>query len=185
MKRLRLAVMMPALAIGLVLPITASAQSPSGVMGELQNDLDEVEKKVLSLARAIPESAYGWRPADGVRSTGEVFQHIAADNYYLPVLTGTPAPAETGITKDYKTVQAFERKPVSRDAVIAEVEKSFAFLRKAMSATGGKPDAPIDMFGRKTTTRGLWITTVTHLHEHLGQLIVYARSNKVVPPWSK
>jgi hypothetical protein len=24
-----------------------------------------------------------------------------------------------------------------------------------------------------------------YLHEHLGQLIAYARSNKVTPPWSK
>jgi hypothetical protein len=29
------------------------------------------------------------------------------------------------------------------------------------------------------------VGTVTHLHEHLGQLIAYARSNKVTPPWSK
>jgi hypothetical protein len=30
----------------------------------------------------------------------------------------------------------------------------------------------------------LWVLTTTHLHEHLGQLIAYARSNGVVPPWS-
>jgi hypothetical protein len=48
-----------------------------------------------------------------------------------------------------------------------------------------KLDAQIDMFGTKATTRGVWITTATHLHEHLGQLIAYARSNKVTPPWSK
>ncbi len=29
------------------------------------------------------------------------------------------------------------------------------------------------------------ILTLTHLHEHLGQLISYARSNGVVPPWRK
>jgi hypothetical protein len=38
---------------------------------------------------------------------------------------------------------------------------------------------------RQTTTRATWIATVTHLHEHLGQLIAYARSNNVTPPWSK
>jgi hypothetical protein len=27
--------------------------------------------------------------------------------------------------------------------------------------------------------------TATHLHEHLGQLIAYARSNGVTPPWSQ
>lgn len=186
MKRLRSTILASA-AVGLtlLLPSVALAQAPEGVLGELQRDLDQVEKKILGLARAIPESAYAWRPAEGVRSIGEVLQHIAADNYYLPVLAGVPAPAETGITKEYKTAEAFEKKPFTRDAAIAEVEKSFAFLRKALSAADGKLDEPIDMFGRKTTTRGLWIGTVTHLHEHLGQLIAYARSNKVVPPWSQ
>ena len=31
----------------------------------------------------------------------------------------------------------------------------------------------------------MWIGATTHLHEHLGQLIAYARSNGVVPPWSR
>lgn len=165
----------------------APAQTPDGLMGELLNDLASAEKKVLALARAMPEASWTWRPAGeaNVRSTGEVFQHIAADNYLLPVLAGATAPAETGITRDYKTVQAFEKKTMSRDAVIAELEKSFAFLRTSMSASDGKLESPIDMFGRKSTTRGLWVTTLTHLHEHLGQLIAYARSNKVTPPWSK
>jgi hypothetical protein len=44
---------------------------------------------------------------------------------------------------------------------------------------------PLDVFGQKTTHRRLWISTATHLHEHLGQLIAYARSNNVTPPWSK
>ena len=45
--------------------------------------------------------------------------------------------------------------------------------------------APLEVFGQKSTARGMWITTATHLHEHLGQLIAYARSNNVTPPWSK
>jgi hypothetical protein len=31
----------------------------------------------------------------------------------------------------------------------------------------------------------MWIAATTHLHEHLGQLIAYARSNNVTPPWTK
>ena len=51
------------------------------------------------------------------------------------------------------------------------------------------PDAKLEtmqkMFGRESSVRSTWVMTVTHVHEHLGQLIAYARSNKVVPPWSK
>jgi hypothetical protein len=27
--------------------------------------------------------------------------------------------------------------------------------------------------------------TLNDLHEHLGQLVAYARMNQIVPPWSK
>ena len=97
-----------------------------------------------------------------------------------------PAPKDTGITKDYKTAEAFEKRPMNKAAVVAELEKSFAFLRTSMDATtDAQLDTTIDMFGQKSTARGLWISTATHMHEHLGQLIAYARSNKITPPWSK
>jgi uncharacterized damage-inducible protein DinB len=40
------------------------------------------------------------------------------------------------------------------------------------------------LFGRDTTVRAAMLLYVTHMHEHLGQLVAYARSNGVVPPWS-
>lgn len=163
---------------------TLVAQSREGVMGDLLTDVAELEKKVLGLARAMPEGTYSWRPSEGVRSTGEVFQHIVADNYFLPALMNIPAPKETGITAKYETAAAFEKRPMTREVIIAELEKSFAFLRTSMN---GATEAQLsETFGqRKTTGRALWITTATHLHEHLGQLIAYARANKVTPPWSK
>jgi uncharacterized damage-inducible protein DinB len=168
----------------LLLAPPLAAQSREGVMGELINDISQVEKKVTALAEAMPESAYAWRPADGVRSVGEVLLHIAADNYFMPAMMGKQTPKEIGITGDYDTAAAWEKKPATRAAALAELQKSFAFLRDAMSAA---TDADLaKTFGqRKTTARSVWISTATHLHEHLGQLIAYARSNKVTPPWSK
>ena len=173
-------------AAALTFSLPLAAQTREGLMGDLLKDLADLEKKVMDLAKAMPEPAYQWRPGTGVRSTGEVLQHIAADNYFLPALMDIAPPKETGITKEYKTAAAFEKRPMPRDAVMAELAKSFAFLRTSMnSTTDAQLDTTIDMFGRKNTVRGLWIATATHLHEHLGQLIAYARSNKVVPPWSK
>lgn len=39
------------------------------------------------------------------------------------------------------------------------------------------------MFGQSFTMQQGWIMATTHLHEHLGQMIAYARSNGVKPPW--
>ena len=184
-KLLRSTISLSAVAVA-VMTVGLSAQSREGVMGDLLKDVTEVEKKVIDLAKAMPDSAYAWRPGPGVRSTGEVFAHIAADNYFMPVLANKPAPKETGITKEYKTAAAFEQKPMNKAAAIAELQKSFAFLKSSMSATtDAQLGTGIDVFGEKGTVRGLWISATTHLHEHLGQLIAYARSNKVTPPWSK
>lgn len=167
--------------------LAVSAQTRGGLMGDLLADVTDVERKIVGLAKAMPEATYGWRPMPGVRSVGEAFTHVAADNYFLPAALGIAPPASTGISgTDYKTVEAYEKKARSRAEIITEVEQSFAFLKKAMNDT---PDAKLDtmqkMFGRESSVRTTWVMTVTHVHEHLGQLIAYARSNKVVPPWSK
>ena len=164
--------------------LRAQSQPRQDVVGDLLKDLGELETKVLDLAKAMPDSALAWRPMPGVRSTGEVLQHIAADNYFMPALMEIAAPKETGITSDYQTAAAWEKRPMDRSALIAELQKSFAFLRASMTDAS---DAQLaKAYGRrKTTGRALWVATVTHLHEHLGQLIAYARSNKVTPPWSK
>jgi uncharacterized damage-inducible protein DinB len=182
--RVRLFVLMTLIA---TVSLTASAQKRAGLMGDLLADIDDVKSKIVGLAKAMPESTYAWRPMPGVRSVGEAFTHVAADNYFMPAALGIVAPAATGISgTDYKTVEAYEKKTRTRAEIIAEVEQSFAFLEKAMNDT---PDAKLDttmkMFGRESSIRSTWVMTVTHLHEHLGQLIAYARSNKVVPPWSK
>ena len=170
-----------------VLAVPAHAQTRDGLMGDLLKDISEVESKVVGLAKAMPEGAYSWRPSPGVRSTAEVLSHVASDNYFLPAAMGIAPPSETGINgKDFKTAAAFEKRSMTREQVIAELSKSFAFLKTSMTAvTDAQLTAPIELFGQKTTNRSMWITTATHLHEHLGQLIAYARSNKVTPPWSK
>ena len=75
----------------LTLSMPVAAQTREGVMGDLLKDVADLEKKVKALANAIPESAYAWTPGPGVRSVGEVFQHIAADNF-MPALLDKPAP---------------------------------------------------------------------------------------------
>jgi uncharacterized damage-inducible protein DinB len=172
------------LALASALP--AAAQS-STIVADLVADVTDTEKKFLALANAIPADKWDWRPGAGVRSVGEVFKHVAADNYLIPAGLGYAADASTGIKgDDYKTAVAFEKRTASKAAAIAELEKSFAFVKKSLAATSGdKLAQPVSMFGMSLTSQKAWIMATTHLHEHLGQLIAYARSNGVAPPWSR
>ena len=156
----------------LILPL--DAQEREGVMGDLIRDVTRVEAKIVGLAKAMYASAYEWKPAKEARSTGEVFIHVAADNCFMPVLLGVAAPAETGIDAKgrHKTVEASEKRTMTGDQIIAELEKSFEFLKRAMNEM---PDTKLEEQPkfeiRKTTNRELWMVTDSHLHEHLGQLI--------------
>jgi uncharacterized damage-inducible protein DinB len=166
-------------------PAAGDGAASASIGADLLADLGSVEKKLVDLAGAIPPGQYDWRPADGVRSVREVLLHVASDNYLLPAMQGfTPDPS-TGITTDYQTAVAFEKRALAKDSVIAELQKSFEFVRQSLSGTtASKMAEPVTMFGQSFTGQSAWILAVTHLHEHLGQLIAYARSNGVVPPWS-
>jgi uncharacterized damage-inducible protein DinB len=162
----------------------ASAGGAGSVANDLLADLGTVETKIVDLAMAIPENKYSWQP-DSARSVRQVFLHVAADNYLMPAMLGfTPDPA-TGITSDYATAAAFEARNLPKDSVVAELRKSFAFVKQSLQGTTATAmSGPVTMFGRPFTGQSAWILAVTHVHEHLGQLIAYARTNGVKPPWS-
>jgi uncharacterized damage-inducible protein DinB len=163
------------------------AQAPSSITKDMLADIAQVERKVVGLARAIPEERYSWTPGEGVRTVREVLLHVASDNWLIPATMGFAPDPATGIRgDDYKTAGVFEKRDLGKDAVIAELERSFANIRKSLGETSDANLAkPVSLFGQPFTTQRAWLLAVTHLHEHLGQLIAYARSNDVVPPWSR
>jgi uncharacterized damage-inducible protein DinB len=81
----------------------------------------------------------------------------------------------------------------ARPAPVADPEKmqealrtSYENLQKAISGLSDSDlQAPVKLFGRDTTKQGAIMLLLSDQHEHLGQSIAYARSNGVVPPWSK
>lgn len=165
---------------------TAAATGPN-LMADLTKDVAGVEKKLVDLANAMPENLMMWRPMPGVRSVREVFLHVSGENYLIPSFMGAPIAADIGINAaDMTTVATYEHQDISKQQTVADLEASFANIKKAMAADSAPTlGAEVDFFGTKMSRQAAWVGTVTHLHEHLGQAIAYARMNKVVPPWSK
>ena len=163
----------------------ASSAAGQGLMLDMHRDVAGVQKKFIDLANAIPESAYSWHP-NGARSVGEVLLHIAGENYLIPTFMGKPVPAGVAISgSDMKTVEAYEARKLTKAQIIAELEASFTHLHAALPTTDANLSENIKFFGQDLTRQRAVIGTVNHLHEHLGQLIAYARSNNVTPPWSR
>ena len=163
-------------------PAVAQSDVIVGLRADMIADISSMESKYVALAEAMPASTYDWSPMEGVRSVGDVFCHVAGANYRIPQYFGVEIPTEAG---------ALEQKCDTDDpdllkaGAVEALRVSFVHARHAVSAV---PDADLDdatkLFGRDTTKRAAMLLYVTHMHEHLGQSVAYARSNGVVPPWS-
>jgi uncharacterized damage-inducible protein DinB len=158
-----------------VLMLASSAAFAFDAQSELVANLADTEKKIVSLAEAMPADKYSWRPMEGVRSVGEVYMHIAGANYMIPAALGAKAPA--GISRD------MEKTVTDKAKIIEQLKQSFAHVRQAIESSTDNTKAT-KLFGRDNTHGGVKLLIITHLHEHLGQSIAYARTNKVTPPWS-
>lgn len=160
------------------IPVLAQAPSKTPGFRDLFLDqLKDTETKFVSLAEAMPQEKYAWRPGEGVRSVSEVYMHIAGANYFLPNFMGVKPPA--GINQGMQKI-------TDKAKVIETLKDSFAHVREAVT---NMPDSDLakttKLFGHETTYEGVLFLIANHMHEHLGQSIAYARTNGVVPPWSK
>ncbi len=144
----------------------------------------DLESKVMSLARAVPEQKYAWRPAPEVRSFGEVMLHIANGNQLL-LNIATEDPTPEALQKQIADNQKNEKLPATKEQVLQILTGSFATARKAIEAArAGALTRDVKFFNRTTTERAVLIYLETHAAEHTGQAIAYARMNGIVPPWS-
>ena len=163
-----------ALAVALMVPLARAQSQPAGFQAAFAKDAGTLSDKFTGLARVM-SGKYDWKPGQGVRSVGDVFNLIVKENRMLAgVLSGTtntgaqPAP----ITDPEKMQEA--------------LKSSYVDLQKAITRLSDNDlQTPVKIFGEDTTKQGAVMLVLNDQHEHLGQSIAYARTNGVVPPWSK
>jgi hypothetical protein len=165
---------------------TASAQdvmtkeSAAVVKAAFLADLEVMRGKFIGLAQAFPADKYTWRPMDGVRSVSEVLMLIASEGYgFAPTGLGGKA----GLTREEMAPLS---KVTDKAQVIDHLTKGFAHAKKEIESidpatlTGKRR-----VMGQDRALPDIVIAIGGDMHEHLGQLIAYARTNQIVPPWSK
>ena len=163
---------------------TLHAQSPAdtaaneGLWEGYDGEWRYVSRLLVSLAEAVPADKYGWRPQPGVRSVSEVIMHIAQSNYYLLSVTGPKMPPELAGND-------VEKKIVSKPEVVAYLRRSLEAVKTARSQL--KPadlQHKVKIYDKTVTVDDMYLRIICHDNEHMGQLIAYARTNGIVPPWS-
>ena len=158
----------------------AAQEAAAASLASFTADLTVMEGKFLGLAEAFPEDTYTWRPMDGVRSVSEVLILIAREGYGF-------APTALGGTAAMSQEEMGELNAITDKAeIIDHLTKGFAHAQTELGAIDAATlVGSREVFGQERTTPELVLFVAGDMHEHLGQLIAYARANEIVPPWSE
>ena len=163
----------------LVVPFALFAQEEAvSFQDEFAGMIQFNSGRVVSLAEAIPEENYSWSPSEGVRDVSGVIAHVASANYFFSYMIGFPAE---GVDP-----QSFEKMEMSKEEAIETLKASYEHLIMASkSITDNALSEMVDFpNGMTFSKRSVMFIAMGHVSEHMGQMIAYARSNDITPPWS-
>jgi uncharacterized damage-inducible protein DinB len=153
--------------------LSLSSLQAQTVQASLAKEAGTLSDKFSGLARVMADKN-DWKPGDGVRSVSDVFNLVVREN-------GLLAGTLTGATDGGRPA------PITDPERLQEALKtSYANLQQTIAGLSDADlKAPVKLFGRDMTKEGAIRYLFGDQYEHLGQSIAYARSNGVVPPWSK
>jgi uncharacterized damage-inducible protein DinB len=141
-------------------------------------DLERVQKKFVDLANAVPADKLTWRPSADSRSFAEVFLHVAGERYGILGMMGATAPADFN-------GKTFEKSTTDRAKIVAELNRSWEFTQKAINGMSNADFAKLlPKLGPQANAGDVVYILVGDAHEHLGQVVAYARENGILPPWT-
>ena len=127
----------------------------------------DINRRVLDMAKDLPDAKYNHKPSPEARSFGEVIVHIASGNIFgAKAGRGEEVNWDELDPKDYKT----------KAAIVALLEKSVT------DATASLKAVPAENFSK---TLFPWFAVIQHESEHYGQLVAYYREMGLVPPESR
>jgi uncharacterized damage-inducible protein DinB len=189
MKKLSPAILAITLAlVATLVPTRAFAQAPAAstdktapsydMKAQALLDLDTQNKKFISLAEALPQDKFNWRPSPDARSFAEVFLHVAGERYDILALGGATIP----VGFDSKI---YEKSTTDKAKIVTELKKTGDFMQATIGSMSNADFArPIPKLGPEANAGDVVYILVADAHEHMGQLVAYARANDIVPPWT-
>lgn len=156
---------------------------PEGIWEGYDGEWKHVSQQLVALAEATPPEKFAWRPSPGVRSTSEVYMHIALANFYLLSVTGPKLPDE--LKRESAPGFDMEKSVTAKAEVISWLKRSLDAVKQARAAETPKDlERKVHIADRDATVDGMYLRIIVHANEHMGQLVAYARMTGVVPPWS-
>lgn len=108
--------------------------------------------QLLALAEATPAEEFSFRPAPGVRSTSEVYMHVAVGNYWLLAQSGVK---HGGAHWPNEIPPDAENKVAAKAEVVRWLKDSLAAVRAFHAVSRFLP--ALCSYGFRFTTKSTWV----------------------------
>jgi uncharacterized damage-inducible protein DinB len=157
-------------------PVVAEAKPPAspGTAG-LGGVYVFVQRNLVKAAEKMPEENYGFKPADDVRTFGQLVGHLADAQF---AMCGT-------VLGDKSAPRDIEKTKTAKADLVAALKESCAICEKAFKISDADAAKPAEIFGMKMNGYGLLGLALAHGYEHYGNMTTYMRIKGLVPPSSE
>ena len=157
----------------LALPLTLSAQAPSGPAAEVQGSYNRLKPNILKAADKMPEADFQYKPTPEIRTYARIVNHITEAQFHT-------CTTLNGGKFDPKSVPS---DTADKATVIAGLKASFDECDKAYGAlTDGSVMEVLAMGQNKRSRIGLAWGNISHDNEQYAELSTYLRLKNLVPP---
>jgi uncharacterized damage-inducible protein DinB len=164
----------PAVAIAVAtVAMLLTEQMASGVAtssGEYSKHFGALSKLSVSVAEAMPDDQYGFRPHPESMNFGELMAHIATTNYqFCAGLKDTKVPAMPS--------------PHDKEGYIKFLSDSFDYCSGVISSmTDAEMNALHDSPDGRMPGKEVLLAMYVHVAHHRGQAEIYLRDKGIKPP---
>ena len=146
----------------------------------MQSSWETARNNFVQSAEVMPEKQYGFKPADSVRTYGQILTHVAGANYvFCAAAKGTKSPAAE---------DQFEKTVTTRAQIVKTLAESVSYCDSVFAGLtdaqlGEAIDLPFDQ-GKGPRSAAI-LGNIGHVNEHYGNLVTYMRIKGIVPPSSR
>ena len=157
--------------------LPALAQQPSNPFSTINKRSYERTKGILlRSADKMPDENYNFKPADTVRSFGQIIGHLAdAQYFFCSTASGDKNP---GLN--------IEKTKTSKADLIAALKEGFAYCDKVYdSMTDTAALETVKFVCNDLPKYAVLNISIGHNMEHYGNLVTYMRIKGIVPPTSE
>lgn len=159
-----------------VLAQTASTTPANPMSAGSKFIYSQSKSDVLKSAEEMPEENYSFRPAETVRTFGQLVAHVADAQYEFC----------SAVVGDGKQPPGIEKSKTSKADIIAALKDAFSYCDQAYnSMTDAQAAQVVKFFGRSAAKITILDFNSAHNMEHYGNMVTYLRIKGLVPPSSQ